>query len=193
MDNSNAIQIFTNLGPIAFLPVSERETSIVYSVKKIFKLKDNEIIELIKKYNPKYSIVKIHKVQNFKLISSNLRSYHYKNVLAFGDLLHKIHPLAGQGFNMTIRDINQLLMIIINKIELGLQIDNSICLEFEKKVRHKNYLFSSSIDLVYEFFNLESKIKKKNLSKLVQFLGKNESINKLFTKFANNGSIIENY
>ena len=45
----------------------------------------------------------------FKIFS--LRSYHYKNVLAFGDLLHRIHPLAGQGFNMTIRDIN-----ILNKI-----------------------------------------------------------------------------
>ena len=34
------------------------------------------------------------------------------NILAFGDLLHKIHPLAGQGFNMTIRDIKVLLEII---------------------------------------------------------------------------------
>ena len=29
-------------------------------------------------------------------------SYYKDNILAFGDLLHKVHPLAGQGFNMSI-------------------------------------------------------------------------------------------
>ena len=38
--------------------------------------------------------------------------------LAFGDLLHTIHPLAGQGFNMTIRDINLFLDIVKNKLTL---------------------------------------------------------------------------
>ena len=42
--------------------------------------------------------------------------YYHQNILAFGDLLHRIHPLAGQGFNMTIRDIKILLKIIKNKI-----------------------------------------------------------------------------
>ena len=32
---------------------------------------------------------------------SLLRNYSFKNILSFGDLLHKVHPLAGQGFNMT--------------------------------------------------------------------------------------------
>ena len=51
-----------------------------------------------------------------------LRNY-YHNFLAFGDLLHRIHPLAGQGFNMTIRDINLLNKIIDQKLRLGLQLD----------------------------------------------------------------------
>ena len=63
------------------------------------------VSEIINSYNFKYKIKKIEKVNFFELKSFNLRSYHYENILAFGDLLHKIHPLAGQGFNMTIRDI----------------------------------------------------------------------------------------
>ena len=55
-------------------------------------------------------------------MSVNLRNYYHKNILAFGELIHKIHPLAGQGFNMTIRDIKILLEIIQNKIDLGLPI-----------------------------------------------------------------------
>ena len=50
-----------------------------------------------------------------ELKSLNLKSYYYKNVLAFGDILHKIHPLAGQGFNMTIRDIKLFLEIVKRK------------------------------------------------------------------------------
>ena len=62
-----------------------------------------------------------------------LRNYYYKNILSFGDLIHKIHPLAGQGFNMTIRDIKILSKIVQERIDLGLQIDNSIYHIFENK------------------------------------------------------------
>ena len=65
----------------------------------------------------------------------HLRSYYNKNILAFGDLLHRIHPLAGQGFNMTIRDIKILIGLIQKKIDLGLPIDSSINKEFENKTK----------------------------------------------------------
>ena len=43
---------------------------------------------------------------------TNLRTYYHQNILAFGDQLHRVHPLAGQGFNMTIRDVSVLLRLI---------------------------------------------------------------------------------
>ena len=119
-----------------------------------------------------------------------MRSYYYDNILAFGDLLHRIHPLAGQGFNMTIRDIKILLDIILNKISLGLPIDSSTNYEFEKQIKHKNFIFSSGIDFVHEFFNFERKINSSLLSKSVQLLGKNSSVNKLFMRIADKGTLI---
>ena len=65
-------------------------------------------------------------------MSLNLRSYYHKNILAFGDLLHKIHPFAGQGFNMTIRDIKIFDNIIQKKINLGLPIDNLLMKNLKK-------------------------------------------------------------
>ena len=88
---------------------------------------------------------------------------------------------------MTIRDIKLLLDIIKEKIDLGLPLDSSINQKFEKKIRHKNYIFSNGIDFIHEFFNLERKMKANFLSKSVQILGKNVSINKIFTKFADEG------
>ena len=146
-----------------------------------------DINELIQKYNFKYKINKINKIENFELRSLNLRSYYHNNILAFGDLLHKIHPLAGQGFNMTIRDIKVLIKIIKNKLDLGLQLDSSVNKEFEKNVKYKNFIFSNGIDLIHEIFNFERKTKNTGLSKSIQFLGKNYSTNKIFMKIADEG------
>ena len=88
---------------------------------------------------------------------------------------------------MTIRDIKFLSNLIKLRIDNGLEIDSSICLDFEKKIKHRNYIFASGIDFIYEFFNLERKFKSSLLSKSVQFIGKNKNLNKFFTKFADTG------
>ncbi len=183
--NDTAIQIFTKLGPLAFLPISSSETSVVFSVHNSIEKKNIE--ELIKTYNFKYRINKISKMENFELKSLNLRSYYHNNILAFGDLLHRIHPLAGQGFNMIIRDIKILTKIIKNRKELGLSLDSSVNEEFENILRHKNFIFSSGIDLIHEIFNIERKIKSNILSKSVQFMGRNSVINKVLTRIADKG------
>jgi len=186
--NNIATQIFTKYGPIAFLPVSNSETSVVCSLDtKNKKYNDTEIIELISKNNPKYQIKKILKINNFKLSSSNLRNYYHKNTLAFGDMLHRIHPLAGQGFNMTIRDIKVLSEIIQNKIDLGLQIDSLILEEFEKETKNKNFLFSKSIDFIYEVFNVDKETNSKSFNKLLKVIGKNKNLTNYFIKLADKG------
>ena len=185
--NDTAVQIFTKKGPLAFLPISNKKTSIVYSVHNSKNSEEENIKELIKNKNFKYKIRDLEKIKSFELKSFNLRSYYYKNILAFGDLLHKVHPLAGQGFNMTIRDINVLSKIIKKKLDLGFLLDSSVSLEFQKKIKHKNFIFSNSIDLIHEFFNIERKTRTNFLSKSIKIIGNQPSINKMFTKIADRG------
>ncbi len=187
ISNNIATQIFTKKGPLAFLPISNKKTSVVYSIKNTKKKDDQTITDLINKYNFKYKIEKINKIESFELNSVNLRSYYHKKYLAFGDLLHRIHPLAGQGFNMTLRDIKIILKIIKKKRQLGLPLDYSVNAEFEKTIKHKNFIFSNGIDLIYELFNFESKLNNKLLSKSIQFIGKNPVMNKFFTNIADKG------
>ena len=189
ISNNTATQIFTKNGPLAFLPISKYETSIVYSINDFKKNNKKNVKDLIYKYNFKYKIKKIEHIETFELKSFILRSYYHKNILAFGDLLHRIHPLAGQGFNMTIRDIKYLIEIIKERVDLGLPIDRIINDKFEKKIRHKNYIFSNGVDLIYEFFNFERKINSKFLSQSVKVFGKNPSTNKIFTKIADQGFV----
>ena len=187
--NRTATQIFTKHGPLAFLPISNTQTSIVFSIKKNKIITSQDFIKLVHQHNFNYEIKKIKEFDFFKLESRSLRNYYQGNILAFGDLLHKIHPLAGQGFNMTLRDIRILLDIIKRKVNLGLPIDISVNKEFEKKSKAKNIIFSNGIDFLHEFFKLESKMNSNLLSKSVKFLGKNPSINKMFTKIADQGTI----
>ena len=187
ISNNIASQIFTKKGPLAFLPISETETSVVYSVKG---KKNINFEEMLRNLNIKYDILKINKSISFDLKSSNLRSYYHKNIIAFGDLLHKLHPLAGQGFNMTLRDIQKIYKLIKFKKDHGLDLDTSICSDFEKSTKDKNYLFSNGIDFIYEFFNFENKINSSILSKSVNLLGKNKILNNFFTKLADKGIVI---
>ena len=143
--------------------------------------------DLVKKYNPIYSIKKINNWHSFKLKFSSLRNYYKDNILAFGDLLHRIHPLAGQGFNMSLRDIKLLSDLLDKKINLGLEIDSSIFQDFQKKSRSKNFIFLSGIDLIYELFNLENKINLKLFNKSINFIGNNKVVNSFLKNFADSG------
>jgi 2-octaprenyl-6-methoxyphenol hydroxylase len=188
--NNTAIQIFTKKGPIAFLPISSSETSVVFS-KIIEKENVNniEIKNLIRKCK-KYKIIKFSKVEKFSLNFSVSRNYYYKNILAFGDSLHKIHPLAGQGFNMSLRDIKILSEIIQSRIDLGLELNHSIYKDFEKKNKHLNFIFSSGIDFIYEFFKFDSSHKSNFSNKLLKQIGQSKLFNQLVLKYANQGLII---
>ena len=184
LNNKTAVQFFTKKGPLAFLPISNNKTSIVYSMQGSESVDLKKVIE---NYNKNYEITKINKIFSFELKAINLRSYYHKNILAFGDILHRVHPLAGQGFNMSIRDIKQLMNLIKLKLKYGLDLDESICREFEKNVKHKNFIFSSGIDLIHEFFILENKLNNQILTKSIRSLGKNKKLNSFFTKIADIG------
>ena len=88
---------------------------------------------------------------------------------------------------MTIRDIRDLIKLIEFKLNNGLELDHTICEDFQNTTRYKNYLFSSGIDFIYEFFNLETKMDNNILSKSVRLIGKNKFLNRTFKNIANRG------
>ena len=121
---------------------------------------------------------------------STLRNYFQKNILAFGDIIHKVHPLAGQGFNISLRDLQVLSKLIQKKINLGLPLDISIFQEFENNTKHLNYVFISGIDLIYEFFKFDNKIKNNISIIFFKIIDKNKNLNKFFSSYANKGLVL---
>jgi len=88
---------------------------------------------------------------------------------------------------MTIRDIKVLLDIIKKRTDVGLSLDSSVNLEFQNKIKHKNFIFSNGVDLIHEFFKVERKINSNFISKYVKVIGNYPKFNKMFTEIADRG------
>ena len=88
---------------------------------------------------------------------------------------------------MTIRDIKILSEIIQNKIDLGMQLDESVLIAFERDTKNKNFIFSNSVDFIYEIFNFDKKMRNKSFTNILKNLGRNKRLTNYFIKLADKG------
>ena len=128
---------------------------------------------------------------NLEIVNLNFqtpRNYFIKRFLNFGDALHIIHPFAGQGFNMTIRDVVILKKIITEKIQLGLDIgDESTLQELSGEIKSKNYIYSTSIDILNKFFSIEKGPIKSLRDIIIKKIDQNIILKNFFKNFADKG------
>ena len=118
-----------------------------------------------------------------------LRKNYYKDrTLLFGDALHVVHPLVGQGLNMTLRDLNILNKILKNRISLGLDIGTSdILVEFSNNAKSVNLLYSMGIDFFRNSFTIENKYMQQFRNNIIEKLNKNNIVKNIFFDLADKG------
>jgi len=125
-----AFQFFLKESILAVLPIRQGLVSIVWSCNSNFftKLNDlddksieNELSQIIGNYYKDIKIVS--KKESFPLFMNSVESIFKDRVLLVGDSAHFIHPMAGQGLNLGIRDIISLEKIIDrqNYLDIGLR------------------------------------------------------------------------
>ena len=185
IENKIASQIFTKNGPLAFLPLSKNQTSIVFSNNSRKLMDKSSLLQIINKYNHQYEITKISEVESVGIKFLVLRDYFFKNILSFGDLIHKVHPLAGQGFNMTIRDIKSLSNILEENIKLGIDDGEIIAEKFQEINKHINFMYGFGIDAINSFFKFDSKLKNNLSGPIFKILKGNKFLNKYATFLSN--------
>ena len=198
ISNNSARQFFLKDGPLAFLPVSSTETSVIWSIKNnsinkkyvsnkkyLLKFFNNHFQELFKE------IISISEINKFRLnyIFNELKDS--KRTLMFGEIANKIHPIAGQGWNMTLRNIFSLIKYIKYCENLGLEIGNDIFIKkYLDETNLNNFTFATLIDAIRKIFDVKidnyAAIRKSALSNL----DKNFFIKKNFVNIANKGLFI---
>jgi 2-octaprenyl-6-methoxyphenol hydroxylase len=117
--NSTAYEIFYKTGPLAILPMipikSFFQSSIIWSNKNSFVKKliscDNKFISHIVEERVGEilgQITQINTKQSFPLSAHINDSFFNKRLVYIGDSAHSIHPIAGQGWNLGIKDVKSL-------------------------------------------------------------------------------------
>ena len=191
--NDIARQIFCDDEIFAFLPISKSQTSLVWSLnKKILNNKDETIFfkkkinDFAKIFFKKVKIVSKIESRNLDLI---IRSKYFDDrVLLFGDSLHVPHPLAGQGFNMILRDLTNLKNLLKNKINLGLDVGSfDILKQFQNENSPRNFAYSIGIDIIKKSFSINHKSFKFFRDLVLNGINKNNSIKDYTYDVANKG------
>ena len=185
----NTSQFFLKEGPLAILPFSKKYFSFVWSVKKdfikkniksIIKSKICESLKVDKK-------IKITNIQSYPLTLNLKRTYYKNDALILGEGLHTIHPVAGQGFNLVMRDIKKLKEILKYYTGLGISIKSSSALEdFSNSRKSENIITGLGIDLTLNFFK-HNKLLEPFKEVILKNVSKNNTLKKISQLISNKG------
>jgi 2-octaprenylphenol hydroxylase len=114
-----AWQRFLESGPVAILPLSENQSSIVWSANcqradELLELSNADFeIELSAALESKLGSVSLLSERTaFPLHSQKAEQYVRRHLALIGDAAHSIHPLAGQGANLGFKDVDSLVQIL---------------------------------------------------------------------------------
>ena len=187
---STALERFFPSGPLALLPMQNNNkkcSSVVWTVDSAIKEKllDNKKFdnEFEKKYaNAFGQITTVSKPVKYDLNVISCYEYFKERVVLIGDACQAIHPIAGQGLNLGLRDAYDLATVISESLRLGLDIGSTCVLRdysskrlLDKKLliqaTHRlNQLFSNNSTLIrllrengLKIFNKSSYLKKKSM------------------------------
>ena len=186
-----AMQFFLNEGPLAILPYKKDKFSVVWSIEDQFYLKNKKNLNTYLRIKLS-SLLKTNKIilgniQSYPLKLLLKKNYYKKNTIILGDGLHVVHPLAGQGFNLILRDIKKLKELISTNLRLGLPIKNSnIPKDFSKNRKPENFFIGLGIDTTRRFFKNSRYFDPIKESILNQF-SKSEFLKKISKRVANIG------
>ena len=122
-----AEQHFLPAGPFAILPLPGRRSSIVWNERRadaraLVNLVPGELKrELELRFTPKLGEISLaSRVEAFPFRFQVARRFVAERLALVGDAAHVVHPLAGQGLNLGLRDVAALAETVVGEMRLGL-------------------------------------------------------------------------
>jgi len=114
-----AWQRFQSTGPVAFLPLSDGSSSIVWTLPSdradyyLSRSDDDFKVALAEALDYKLGeVTAVGKRAAFPLKGSQAKEYVKPRLALVGDAAHTIHPLAGQGVNLGLKDAVELSRVL---------------------------------------------------------------------------------
>ena len=127
---------FLPAGPFAILPLTGKRSSLVWTERRteaarMVALGEEEFHgELERRFGLQLGEIKaLDKPRAFPLSYFVARSFIAERLALVGDAAHVIHPIAGQGLNLGLKDVAALAEVVVDAARLGIDFGRADVLE----------------------------------------------------------------
>jgi len=134
--HGRAEEHFLPAGPFAILPLTGQRSSLVWTesrseAARLVALADDEFHgELERRFGLHLGEIKaLDRPRAFPLSYFVARSFIAERLALIGDAAHVIHPIAGQGLNMGLKDVAALAEVVVDAARLGMDFGQQDVLE----------------------------------------------------------------
>lgn len=159
---NTAWQRFLPTGPLAFLPLPDGRSSIVWSTERgaaaRLRALDREQFgrELTEASGEVLGACELTSaIGSFPLRLQYATSYVAPRIALLGDAAHVVHPLAGQGLNLGLLDCASLVEVLADRADGGLG-DLSVLRRYERWRKSENLLAATAFDGLERLFSQSS-------------------------------------
>jgi 2-octaprenyl-6-methoxyphenol hydroxylase len=166
--NNVAFERFTNSGPLAVLPLSEDRCGVVWTrrnedVAATLALDDAEfLLHLQEQFGYRLGrFLKVGKRHAYPLRLIRAKDQVRPRLALIGNAAHALHPIAGQGFNLGLRDVAALAQTLYQAKRDGEDVGNLAVLKNYAAWRQRDHMrvtaFTDTLVRVFSnsFFPLE--------------------------------------
>lgn len=124
--DGSAYERFTESGPLALLPAGPDYCAVVWTVAAsrvamVLGWDDRTFVAQLQEcFGERLGrFVRVGKRQVFPLALTRVREHVRPRLVIIGNAAHTVHPVAGQGFNLGLRDVAALAEILIEGGDVG--------------------------------------------------------------------------
>ncbi len=159
-----AIQHFLPGGPFAILPMTDNRACITWSsaeaeAKRVLALDDGAFLdELDQRIGGRFGkITVMGPRQSWPLEMKMARALIARRFALIGDAAHGVHPVAGQGVNLALRDVAALVESVTDCARLGLDFGCASALErYQRWRRYDATMSAAAYDGLNTVFSIDN-------------------------------------
>ncbi|WP_181160142.1 UbiH/UbiF/VisC/COQ6 family ubiquinone biosynthesis hydroxylase [Sandaracinobacter neustonicus] len=165
--NHVASELFYADGPFAQLPMIDlpdgrHRSALVWTVRRkdadgLKALSPRAIAHEAEKKMGSFlgKLELIAPVQSYPLNLQHAERYWAERLILVGDAAHGIHPIAGQGLNMGLRDVAALAEVLSDSARLGLDLGHpDVARRYERWRRSDNSATAAATDILTRLFGV---------------------------------------